>query len=66
MKIQDITTNAPASIANVTITPGADKSIAILESNDPMALAAAVCVAISNGAKFVSGTPTMATLERVA
>lgn len=65
MKIQDIINNAPDSIANVNITRG-NGNTAILESNDPMALATAVCVAISNGATFVSGTDTTATLERVA
>ena len=47
----------------VTITPGANGT-AIFESEDTMALVVVICVAISNGADFVSGNDTSVILRR--
>ena len=47
----------------VTIAPGANGT-AIFESEDPMALAIVICVAINNGANFVSGNTTSVILRR--
>ena len=47
----------------VTIAPGANGT-AIFESEDPLALANVICVAINNGADFVSGNATSVILRR--
>ena len=61
--IDSITPNAHESIANVNITE-IDATTITLESADRMALAIAVCTAITNGCEFVSGTDTTATLRK--
>ena len=47
----------------VTIATGANGT-AVFESEDPMALMVVVCVAINNGADFVSGNATSVILRR--
>ena len=65
MTIKDLNPKASQDIANVSIKQGATTKIAILESNNPMQLALAVCTAMTNNNKisFVSGTTTTATLK---
>ena len=67
MTINDITPNAHDSIANVKVTEGTEPNIIILSDPDPQTLMIAACTAISNGnCEFVTGTPTTATLRKVA
>ena len=50
---------------DVTIREGESDNECVLESDDPLALIMAVCIAINNGGvDFVSGTETTATLRR--
>ena len=66
MIIKDLNPNASEDIADVNIRPGDTTDIAILESNNHMALIMAVYTAMSNAnVQFVSGTDTTVTLQIV-
>ena len=67
MTIKDLNPNVDASIANVKVAEGTEPNIIILSDPDPQTLMIAACTAISNGnCEFVTGTPTTATLRKIA
>ena len=64
MKLGELLTNVPDSMADVNVITWNEEAIT-LQSDDRMALAIAVCVAVNNGCGFVEGGDDWAILSNV-